>query len=161
MKEFSHFSKERANMVSITQKKKTHRIAIARATLQVSSETIDFLKKQKIPKGDAFTISKVAAIQSAKKVADFIPLCHPINLENIEVDINIVKKEIRIQTQVESFSKTGVEMEALFALSTACLTLYDMCKSVDKKILILKQGLYKKSGGKSGDFFNLDLKWDS
>ena len=129
--------------------------------MQVSSETIEFLEKQKIPKGDAFTISKIAAMQAAKRVADFIPLCHPIGLENIKVDISIVAKEIRIQTQVESFSKTGVEMEALFALSTACLTLYDMCKSVDKKILILKQGLYKKSGGKSGDFFNPDLEWNS
>lgn len=161
MKNFSHFHRQQVQMVNILNKKPTHRCAIARAIMKVSKETIELLEKKELAKGDAITISKIAGIGAAKKVSDFIPLCHPLSLENVEVQIDFVTKscQIRIQTKVESFSKTGVEMEALFALSTACLTFYDMCKSVEKKILIEKQGLYKKSGGKSGDFINQDLEW--
>lgn len=161
MKKFSHFEADKVKMVDIKQKKPTHRCAIARAILSIEKETLTLLQNNTLVKGNAFTTSKIAAIQAAKKTSDFIPLCHPLALENIEVEITLVPEicKIHIQTKVQSFTKTGVEMEALFALSTACLTLYDMCKSVDKKILIEKQGLYKKSGGKSGDFMNPQLDW--
>ena len=161
MKEFSHFQDQQPKMVNIQSKKKIYRCALARGVLKVSQKVILALEENSLAKGNAFTISKIAAITAAKKASEFIPLCHPLSLDNIEIDISLIpeKKQVRIQTKVESITKTGVEMEALFALSTACLVFYDMCKSVDKKILIEKQGLYQKKGGKSGNFHNKKLEW--
>ena len=161
MKHFTHFSEGEAKMVDIGSKPNTHRIAIARAIIKVSEQTIKLLQTNKLAKGDAITISKIAGIQAAKKTSDIIPLCHPLALENIEINVEVIAQyaQIRIQTKVQSYGKTGVEMESLFALSATCLTLYDMCKSADKQIIIEKQGLYKKFGGKSGNFVNQQLTW--
>ena len=118
------------------------------------------LKQNDLKKGDAITVAKIAGIGAAKKTSELIPLCHPLPLENVTLDIEYKGNQIRIQSKVECYGKTGVEMEALTAVSVAALTIYDMCKAIDKSIVIEKQGLYSKSGGKSGNFFNSAMEWD-
>ena len=160
-KKFSHLdSKGKATMVSVVEKERSHRVACARVVIKASDEVIEKLKQNDLKKGDAITVAKIAGIGAAKKTSELIPLCHPLPLENVTLDIEYKGNQIRIQSKVECYGKTGVEMEALTAVSVAALTIYDMCKSMDKSIVIEKQGLYSKSGGKSGNFFNSAMEWD-
>lgn len=158
---FSHFNiKGEPEMVSIVEKEKSYRVACARAVIIVSDLVINHLKKNDLNKGDAITVAKIAGISAGKKTSELIPLCHPLALENISICIKYKGNQIRLQSEVECYGKTGVEMEALMAVSVSALTIYDMCKSIDKGITIEKQGLYFKKGGKSGEFINPKMEWD-
>ena len=153
--ELTHFDKNgKAKMVDISDKEDTHRVAVARGDVAVNKETIEKIKAKEITKGDVLTVAKVAGISAAKRTAELIPMCHPILLTNISVDLQINEKVnlIEIESQVKTTGKTGAEMEALTAVYAAALTVYDMCKAVDKMMTISNIRLISKSGGKSGDF---------
>ncbi|MBU3916884.1 cyclic pyranopterin monophosphate synthase MoaC [bacterium] len=161
--ELSHFDENgRARMVDVGPKRVTKRVAIARSILQISGTLIDILLAGDLEKGDAFTVAKTAGILAAKQTGLLIPMCHPLPVDYVNIDIKLVKekKEIRIQAEVSTTAKTGVEMEALMAATIAGLTFYDMCKAVDKGIKIKQTGLYKKTGGKSGTYLNPEMEWD-
>ncbi len=138
-------------MVNISKKAMTKRIANAYAEIHTSKRTIELISDKRIPKGNVFSAAKIAGIIAAKKTSEIIPLCHNLNLTNIEINISIDKKLniIKIISICETKNSTGVEMEALTAATTAALTVYDMCKSVDKKMIINNIKLLKKTGGKS------------
>lgn len=141
-------------MVDVTAKDQTIRKAKARGTVKMDLRTLDLIEKGKIAKGNVLTTAKIAGIMAAKKTGELIPLCHPLALTGIDVNLNIDRKnsQIVIESQVQITGKTGVEMEALTAVSIAALTIYDMCKAVNKKIVISDIMLLEKSGGKSGVF---------
>jgi len=143
-------------MVDIGDKKKSERIAIAKCEIIVSHETINLILENKLQKGDVILTSKIAGIMSAKNTHNLIPLCHPIPLSKIDLNIEIIRDEskLTVESTVKANWNTGVEMEALTAVSVAALTIYDMCKSIDKAIEIRSIKLIKKSGGNSGDFIN-------
>ena len=141
-------------MVSVVEKERSHRVACARVLIKASDEVIEKLKQNDLKKGDAITVAKIAGIGAAKKTSELIPLCHPLPLENVTLDIEYKGNQIRIQSKVECYGKTGVEMEALTAVSVAALTIYDCAIHMIRASLSEKQGLYSKSGGKSGNFFN-------
>lgn len=159
----SHFDVKtgRAKMVDVGAKKKTVRKAIARSEMIISAELADILDKGELQKGDAFTVAKTAGILATKQTGMLIPMCHPIGVDCVNIEIELLKAEqkIRIESEVSIEAKTGIEMEALMAVSVAGLTVYDMCKAVDKTIRIERTGLYRKIGGKSGDFINSDMEW--
>lgn len=159
----SHFDPEtgRASMVDVSEKKVTTRIAVARGRLLISAELTKILQAGTLEKGDAFTIAKTAGILAAKNTGQLIPMCHPLSLDNVDIQIELIgeKNEIRIEAMAKTSGKTGVEMEALVAASVAGLTVYDMCKAVDKTMQIQQVGLYKKTGGKSGEFYNSAQEW--
>ena len=138
-------------MVNISKKTMTKRIAHAYAEIHTSKRTIELINDKRIPKGNVFSAAKIAGIMAAKKTSEIIPLCHNLNLTNIEINISIDEKLniIKIISICEIKNSTGVEMEALTAVTTAALTVYDMCKSVDKKMIINNIKLLKKTGGKS------------
>jgi cyclic pyranopterin phosphate synthase len=127
------------------------RVAVAEATLVCAAETIRLLKKQALPKGDVLAVARIAGIQAAKKTSDLIPLCHPLMLTSVSVDLVVRDGAVEIEATVETTGQTGVEMEALTACSVAALTLYDMCKAIDKTMEIGQIALWEKSGGRSGD----------
>lgn len=139
-------------MMDITSKMATKRVAIARGKIEMSPATIKALVAADLPKGDALSVAKVAGITAAKLTPNIIPMCHPILIENIDIDITVNedKNYVDIMATVEGFGKTGYEMEALTAVSVTALTIYDMCKSVDVSMKINNIRLVKKSGGKSG-----------
>jgi cyclic pyranopterin phosphate synthase len=139
-------------MVDVSAKPDTQREAIARGVVKMKPETFALLKKDALPKGDVLTTAQIAGIMAAKKTPDLIPLCHPLLLGNISVDLNLdeANSAVEITAAVKSTGKTGVEMEALTATAIAALTIYDMCKGVDKSMKIDKIRLVRKSGGKSG-----------
>ena len=160
--QLSHFDKNgRATMVDVTAKTVTTRVAIARSTLKISSALTEILIQGSLEKGDAFTVAKTAGTLAAKQTGNLIPMCHPLPVEHVGIEIELLAdiNEIRVQAQVSTTAKTGVEMEALTAASVTALTIYDMCKAVDKTMRIVNTGLYKKSGGKSGEFFNEEMAW--
>ena len=140
-----------AHMVDVGLKVSTSRCAIAGCEIMMKPETLTLLESGKIKKGDAFTAAKIAGIMAAKKTSDLIPLCHPLPIDYL--DVRFEKKSsgdgIKIETEVRTFAKTGVEMEALTAASVAALTLYDMAKAVDPGMQITNLRLVKKTGGKS------------
>jgi len=149
----THFDeKGRAKMVEVSAKADTLREAVARGFVRVSEEALDLIKKGNLKKGDPLEISRIAGIMAAKRTHELIPLCHPLLLTNIEVNLNLTESGIEIESKVVCVGKTGVEMEALTAVSVAALTIYDMCKAVDKKMTIGDIFLVKKSGGRSGRF---------
>ncbi|MEG1481434.1 cyclic pyranopterin monophosphate synthase MoaC [Clostridium sp.] len=153
--ELTHFDKDgNAIMVDVIKKEKTERIAIASGKISASKETIILIKQGKIGKGDVIGVARVAGIMAMKKTSDLIPMCHPIMINGCSVDfeINEEDSEIIITATSKIFEKTGVEMEALTGVSVAALTIYDMCKAVDKRIIIKDIHLVKKTGGKSGEF---------
>ncbi len=156
--EFTHFNEQgRAKMVDITEKKETARIAIARSSITVTKAVYDQIQEGKNKKGDVFAVSQVAGIMGAKKTSDIIPMCHPLSLNGVDIQFewSISEDEkytILITSEVKVKGNTGVEMEALTAASTAALTIYDMCKAVDKGMIIGPTYLLKKTGGKNGDF---------
>ena len=139
-------------MVDVGGKKKTARSARAEARVVMSPGLLERLRSQTLPKGDPFEVVRIAGIQAAKKTSDLIPLCHPLPLSKIDVDIELTGTGARIETIAATTAETGVEMEALVAASIAALTLYDMCKGVDKSVEIGPVRLLEKSGGKSGDW---------
>ncbi len=151
----THLNQEgEAHMVDVGEKAITKRSATARSYLSLQVKTIELIESGDHKKGDVFAVSRIAGIQAAKKCADLIPLCHPLMLTKISVDLTIEKEKqrVRIDATCELSGKTGVEMEALTACSVAALTLYDMCKAVDKKMEITSTRLIKKTGGRSGDW---------
>ena len=134
---FSHVDKKgKAKMVDVGHKPDSKRTAIAKGSIFLAKETIKLIKDNKMKKGDVLTVAKNAGIQAVKRASDLIPLCHPLLLNNIEVDCEIIHNQIDVTSKVECAGKTGVEMEALTAVSVAILTVYDMCKAVDKEMEI-------------------------
>jgi cyclic pyranopterin phosphate synthase len=147
-------------MVDITAKAQTLRKAKALGIVQMDIRTLELIEKGQIAKGNVLTTAKIAGIMAAKKTGELIPLCHPLEVTSIEVNLEIDrnKSQIIIQSEVKNMGRTGVEMEALTAVSIAALTIYDMCKAVDKKIIIGNIMLLEKSGGKSGAFIRKKIK---
>ena len=151
----THFDKDgNAVMVDVTKKEKTERVAIARGKVRASKETITLIKNGEIGKGDVLGVARVAGIMAMKKTSDLIPMCHPIMINGCSIDFEIDEEnsEIIITGTSKIFEKTGVEMEALTGVSVAALTIHDMCKAVDKRMVIDDIHLVKKTGGKSGEF---------
>ncbi len=140
------------NMVDVGEKSATKRSSSARCELQMSRETIQLLEKSTLPKGNALLTAKVAGIMAAKRTHELIPLCHPLDIDKVDITIEIDHNNclVLITSTVSCTGKTGVEMEALVAASISALTIYDMCKSVEAGIVIKSLRLMKKSGGKSG-----------
>ena len=151
----THFNKEgRARMVDVGGKNDTLRIAIAEGEIIMQPSTLKMIKDKEISKGDVLGVAQVAGIMAAKKTYEIIPMCHPLLLTSININfkINEGKNKIIIQSQVKSVGKTGVEMEPLTAVSVAALTIYDMCKAVDRGMTIQDIHLVEKSGGQSGHY---------
>lgn len=158
MSEFTHFNEQgRAKMVDISDKETTVRIAIARSSIYVSTDIYNGITNQTMKKGDVLGVAQVAGIMAAKKTWEIIPMCHPIPLKGIDITFNWEKREenweLLIDVQVKTKGNTGVEMEALTAASVTALTIYDMCKAVDKGMIIGQTYLLQKTGGKNGDYF--------
>ena len=147
----SHVGPEgEARMVDVSEKEPTVREARARAFVRMSPETVAVVRAGGLAKGDALGVAKIAGIMAAKRTPELIPLCHPLALSGIDVTLELVDEGVRVEATVRTRDRTGVEMEALVAASVASLTVYDMCKAVDKGITIAEIGLVAKTGGKSG-----------
>ena len=152
---FTHIdSKGKANMVDVTEKNDSFREAMAEGTIKLNEEIINAITENINKKGDVLSTSKIAGIQAAKKTFELIPLAHNLNLTKIDIDFSVDEKNnhINCSSNVKCLGKTGVEMEALTAVSVALLTIYDMCKSFSKNLIISNVMLIKKSGGKSGNW---------
>lgn len=146
--------KGQASMVDVTAKAVTARVATARAVVRMKGETLAMIVDGKHAKGDVLAVARIAGIQAAKRTADLIPLCHPLMIGSVKLDLApISAKELEILATVKVSGVTGVEMEALTACSVAALTVYDMCKAVDKGMVIEHISLLAKQGGKSGDYY--------
>lgn len=141
----------RARMVDVGKKPDTKRVAVAKGRVVMTPQTLELIRKNEIAKGDVLTVAQVAGIAAAKRTSELIPLCHPLLLTNISVDFDLQDDAIEIRAIVEATGKTGVEMEALTAVTVSALTIYDMCKAQDRAMRIRDVRLVKKSGGKSGD----------
>lgn len=153
MDQLTHFNEEgRARMVDVGSKDITDRTAIATGRIIMKKETIERIRHGLIKKGDVLSVAQVAGIMGAKKTSDIIPMCHNIFLTGANIKFNIMDDSIELTAEVKCTGKTGVEMEALTAASIACLTIYDMCKAIDKDMVIEDIKLIKKTGGKSGDY---------
>jgi len=155
MAKLSHLDEQgRARMVDVSEKEVTSRIAVARGVIRMDPETLRLILEDKIEKGDVFSVARVAGIMAAKKTPELIPMCHPLNITSVEIDLvpNQTSASVEIEATVRVSGKTGVEMEAMTAVSVAGLTIYDMCKAVDREMSIGEIRLVKKSGGKSGTF---------
>ncbi|PKO25179.1 MAG: cyclic pyranopterin monophosphate synthase MoaC [Betaproteobacteria bacterium HGW-Betaproteobacteria-8] len=153
MKQFTHFDGEgQAHMVDVGEKAETHRIARATGNIHMQPETLQLIMRGNAKKGDVLGIARIAAIQGSKRTSDLIPLCHPISLTKVGVEFEIEqdKNTIHCTVTAETVGRTGVEMEALTATSVALLTIYDMCKAVDRGMVINDIRLLEKQGGKSG-----------
>tara|TARA_Y100000294_G_C8416366_1_gene280973 strand:- start:270 stop:725 length:456 start_codon:yes stop_codon:yes gene_type:complete len=145
-------TKKNVKMIDVADKKVTKRTAIAEAFINLNTATKEKIYKDKIIKGDVISVAKTAGILAAKKTSDIIPLCHQIPLNSVEIDIKDEQNGFQIISKCNSSSKTGVEMEALLSVTVTALTIYDMCKSIDKSIEIKKIRLLSKKGGKSGNY---------
>ncbi|MDU8361137.1 cyclic pyranopterin monophosphate synthase MoaC [Pseudomonas syringae group sp. J309-1] len=146
-------SQGRANMVDVTDKAVTSREAVAEALIRMLPDTLQMIVSGGHPKGDVFAVARIAGIQAAKKTSDLIPLCHPLMLTSIKVELSAEGADaVRIVARCKLAGQTGVEMEALTAASVAALTIYDMCKAVDRGMVIENVRLLEKLGGKSGHF---------
>jgi len=146
-------SQGRANMVDVTDKAVTSREAVAEARVRMLPQTLQMIEQGGHPKGDVFAVARIAGIQAAKKTHELIPLCHPLLLTSVKVELQADGTDaVRIRATCKLSGQTGVEMEALTAASVAALTLYDMCKAVDKGMVIEAVRLLEKRGGKSGDW---------
>jgi len=154
LKDFSHIDKKgNAQMVDITEKNKTSRQATAKGLVKMKKETLNQIKNEKMKKGPVLDTARIAAIMSVKNTSNLIPMCHPISIGGIDVNFNYLDEQtVEIVVTVKTYDKTGVEMEALNGVSTAALTIYDMCKAVDKDMVIGDIKLIEKSGGKSGHY---------
>lgn len=148
--ELTHFNeKGRARMVDVGDKAETKRVAIAKGYIEMAAETIDTIKNGGIKKGDVLSVAQIGGIMGAKKTWDLIPMCHNILIDGADIDFTIDEDRIWVEAKVRTDGKTGIEMEALTAVSIACLTIYDMCKAIDKNMVIGNIKLIKKTGGKS------------
>jgi len=148
---FSHLDAEgRARMVDVGDKDETWRRAVARAKVTMSSETVAALSEGVVPKGDVLAVARLAGIQAAKRTSELVPLCHPVSLTSVTVDLSLDGASVEVEASAETVGRTGVEMEALTACAIAALTVYDMCKSLDRSITIEGLALWEKSGGLSG-----------
>mgnify|MGYP001442523144 FL=1 len=145
-----------AHMVDVSAKSDTLRTAIAQSQVELTPAIVAAITDNSLPKGDLFATVRIAAIQGAKKCSDLIPLCHPLPLSKITVDIELQGNSLVISALCKTTGKTGVEMEALTAASVAALTVYDMCKGLDKGMVIRETKLLEKTGGKSGDWSTND-----
>jgi cyclic pyranopterin phosphate synthase len=155
MAQLSHLDEQgRARMVDVSEKEITSRIAVARGTIRMQPKTLSLILGEKIEKGDVFSVARVAGIMAAKKTSELIPMCHPLNITSVKIALTPKQKPARvdIEASVRVSGKTGVEMEAMTAVSVAGLTIYDMCKAVDREMIIGEIRLVEKSGGKSGRF---------
>ncbi|CEI80986.1 Cyclic pyranopterin monophosphate synthase accessory protein [Oceanobacillus oncorhynchi] len=158
MANFTHFNDDgRAKMVDISNKNETARKAIARSSIQMNQIVYENITQQKIKKGDVLSVAQVAGIMAAKQTSSLIPMCHPIPISGVDLSFEWVHTdkemyELLIDAEVKTVGSTGVEMEALTAASVTALTVYDMCKAVDKGMVIGQTYLLEKSGGKSGDY---------
>jgi cyclic pyranopterin phosphate synthase len=153
MTDFSHIDEQGAvKMVDTSSKSVTTRRAIASARVLMSPDTLRALKEHRTPKGDPLETARLAGIMAAKRTADLIPLCHPLPLTSIDVQVQVQDQGLSLEATVATNAQTGVEMEALTAVSVAALTIYDMCKALDKGITITDIRLESKTGGKSGDY---------
>lgn len=151
--DFTHFNQEgRAKMVDVGEKPVTFREAIARGRVRMAEGTVRKVQRRELKKGDVLSIAQIAGIMAAKKTSEFIPMCHPLFLTGIDLLFTVQKEAIVIESVAKCEGKTGVEMEALTAVSAAALTIYDMCKAVDKEMVIEEIYLVKKTGGKSGNY---------
>jgi cyclic pyranopterin monophosphate synthase len=155
MKKLTHIDRSgKARMVDVSDKPQTLREAVARGMVTMKKTTLKLIQENSIAKGDVLMVARVAGIMAAKKTHEFIPLCHPLNISSVQIDFSLdqEKKRIIIESIVKITGQTGVEMEALTAVSAAALTIYDMCKAVDKEMVISDIMLIEKTGGKSGTF---------
>jgi cyclic pyranopterin monophosphate synthase len=155
MNKLSHFNKQgEAHMVDVGDKPATHRIAIAGGSIAMQAETLELIEMGTHKKGDVLGIARVAGIMAAKKTSDLVPLCHPLSLSHIEIDLTCDQStnKVSCKVRVETTGQTGVEMEALTAVQITLLTIYDMCKAVDRGMTISDIQLLEKYGGKSGDW---------
>ncbi len=155
MPEFTHFDEHgQARMVDVGEKIVTRREAVAKARIFMQSETLTMIVNNDLAKGDVFGVARIAGIMAAKRTSDLIPLCHPLALTGIDITFHPIPDEaaVEISATVKITDKTGVEMEALTAVSVAALTIYDMCKAIDRGMTISHIRVVKKSGGKSGTF---------
>ena len=155
IEDFTHFNEQgRAKMVDVGEKERTSRIAVAGARVLVNDETFSLIQSGGMKKGDVLTVAQIAGIMGAKRTPDMIPMCHPILIDGIDLDIFLDEERtsVEIHATVSCTGRTGVEMEALMAVSTAALTVYDMCKAVQKDMVITDIRLLKKTGGVHGDY---------
>lgn len=155
MRDFTHFNEQgRAKMVNVGEKPESVRTAVAAGRVLVNDETFELIKSGGVKKGDVLTVAQVAGIMGAKRTSELIPMCHPVIIDGIDLDLTLdeEKKSVEITARVKCAGRTGVEMEALTAVSAAALTVYDMCKAVQRDIVISDIRLLSKSGGVHGDF---------
>ncbi len=156
--DFTHFdAKGDAHMVDVSQKPMTHRVALAQGRILMAKSTLDLIKQGQAKKGDVLGVARIAGIQGAKKTSDLIPLCHPLYLTRVALEWSWVEEAgnqfgLQCQVQAETVGSTGVEMEALTAVQIALLTVYDMCKAVDRGMVMTSVYLLEKHGGRSGSF---------
>ncbi len=153
MSDLTHIGPDgRARMVDVGDKAVTHRTATARGFVRMAPETLAVASQRDTKKGDPIAIAELAGIMATKRTADLIPLCHPLPLSGVKLDITVAEAGLSVEARVRTTGQTGVEMEALTAVSVACLTLYDMLKALDKAMVIEGIELVEKTGGKSGDY---------
>jgi len=155
MKKLTHLDKEgKAKMVDVSEKEMTLREAVARGRVCMKLATVRMILDKTVPKGDVVATARIAGIMAAKRTGDLVPLCHPLNLTSVAVEITVDEKNslVNIESKVRIVGRTGVEMEALTAVSVAALTIYDMCKAVDREMTISDIMLMEKRGGRSGEF---------
>lgn len=148
-----------AHMVDVGDKAETHRIAVASGSIRMKPETLAIIQSGSAKKGDVLGIARIAAIMGAKRTSDLIPLCHPLALTRVavEFEVDAVDSSVTCTAQVETYGKTGVEMEALTAVQVGLLTIYDMCKAVDRGMVMGDVRVLEKRGGKSGDYFSASI----
>ncbi len=159
MGEWNHFDDNgNAVMVDVSDKRETRRIAVAEGTITVNQEVFDAIVGRTVKKGDVLTVAQVAGIMGTKRTSELIPMCHVLNLSNAKVTFELFPDQLQIKAvcQVKTEGRTGVEMEALTGVSVALLTIYDMCKAIDKSMELGEIHLCSKSGGKSGDFVRIE-----
>ena len=144
-------------MVDVGEKPITHRVAVATGEIRMKPETMVLIQDQNIQKGNVLELARIAGVMASKKTSDIIPLCHPLSINSVSIEFfSVDHTTIKIRCTVSANERTGVEMEALTSVSAACLTVYDMCKSVDRAMIISNIQLDEKSGGKSGHFRRSD-----
>jgi cyclic pyranopterin phosphate synthase len=142
----------RARMVDVTPKEATHRRAVARCKVFMQPDTTVAIANREVKKGDVLAVARVAGIQAAKRTAEMIPLCHPLLVGSVSLNFEIGDDHVAVEANVETIDRTGVEMEALHACAMAALTIYDMCKSADRSMVIGELALWEKTGGRSGTY---------
>lgn len=158
--DFTHFNEEgRARMVDVSEKAETYRTAAAAGTVKMAASTAEAIRTGGVYKGDVLAVAQVAAIMAAKRTFELIPMCHPLRISGVDVRFSLREDAVDILAQVKCKGETGVEMEALSAVSAAALTIYDMCKALQKDMQITDIRLLQKTGGKSGDYQKEEFLW--